>query len=195
MSAVAKRKSTEPITLTDPRAIRALAHPARLAVLEELRLGRELTATECADIAGLSASAMSYHLRALQKWGFVERAGTTGDGRERPWRVVGSGGWRVDSALTPVSAAASSAVVTSMFDHMRDDMLGWIDHEREQPKAWRDVGSVSNTAVWLTAAEARELGRHNEALVRKTDGRTPAEHPRGARRVRVGFVVVPALAD
>ena len=52
--------------LTDPRAIKALAHPARLAVIDELFAGRQLTATECAEIAGLSPSAMSYHLRALE---------------------------------------------------------------------------------------------------------------------------------
>src|ERR1700742_1003413 len=40
----------EPTTITDPRAITALAHPARLAVLEELRVRDELTATECAQL-------------------------------------------------------------------------------------------------------------------------------------------------
>ena len=34
------------IVLTDPRAIRALAHPARLAIIEALLPGEELTATE-----------------------------------------------------------------------------------------------------------------------------------------------------
>ncbi len=75
--------------LSDPKAIRALAHPARLTVIEELYSGRELTATECADLAGLSPSAMSYHLRSLAKAGIVERADATGDGRERPWRAAG----------------------------------------------------------------------------------------------------------
>ena len=68
----------DPVELTDPKAIRALAHPARLAVIEELYAGRELTATECAEIAGLSPSAMSYHLRSLEKAGIVERADATG---------------------------------------------------------------------------------------------------------------------
>ena len=77
-------------TLSDPGAIRALAHPARLAVIEELYAGRELTATECAEIAGLSPSAMSYHLRSLEKAGIVERAELDGDGRERPWRAAGA---------------------------------------------------------------------------------------------------------
>src|ERR1700710_2078089 len=79
----------DPVKLTDPKAIRALAHPARLAVIEELYSGRELTATECGEIAGLGPSAMSYHLRSLEKVGIVERADSGGDGRERPWRAAG----------------------------------------------------------------------------------------------------------
>ena len=70
MSGVAKRNGKQ-VVLSDPRAIKALAHPARLAVIDELFAGRELTATECAQVAGLSLSAMSYHLRALEKWGIV----------------------------------------------------------------------------------------------------------------------------
>jgi DNA-binding transcriptional ArsR family regulator len=57
------------IVLSDPRAIRALAHPARLALLEALLAGEELTATEAASVTGLSPSATSYHLKALERWG------------------------------------------------------------------------------------------------------------------------------
>ena len=51
--------------ISDPQIMRALAHPARLAVLDQLADGGTATATECARTAGLSPSAMSYHLRAL----------------------------------------------------------------------------------------------------------------------------------
>jgi DNA-binding transcriptional ArsR family regulator len=85
----AKGKQTgTTLTLTDPRAIRALAHEARQQVIDELYSGAILTATEAAQICGLSPSAMSYHLRALEKWGIVVRDDTSGDGRERPWRAA-----------------------------------------------------------------------------------------------------------
>ncbi|HET6740226.1 MAG TPA: helix-turn-helix domain-containing protein, partial [Kribbella sp.] len=82
---MAKQKPV--VVITDPQAIRALAHPARQRVIDELYNGRVLTATECAELAGLTPSAMSYHLRALEKWGIIERADETTDGRERPWRA------------------------------------------------------------------------------------------------------------
>ena len=74
---MAKKKR---VVITDPRAIRALAHPARQRVIDELYNGQVLTATECAEIAGLTPSAMSYHLRALEKWGIIERAEESADG-------------------------------------------------------------------------------------------------------------------
>jgi Helix-turn-helix domain len=49
---------------------------------------RPATATECAEIAGLSPSACSYHLRTLARHGFVEEdRASAADGRERPWRA------------------------------------------------------------------------------------------------------------
>jgi DNA-binding transcriptional ArsR family regulator len=66
--------------------MRALAHPARLALMAHLGHSGPATATECAGVVDLSPSAVSYHLRALAKAGLVEEAPGRGDGRERRWR-------------------------------------------------------------------------------------------------------------
>ena len=66
--------------------LRAMAHPARMALLGHLADSGPATATECADVVGLSPSAVSYHLRALARAGLVEAAPGRGDGRERLWR-------------------------------------------------------------------------------------------------------------
>src|SRR5262252_10554547 len=77
------------VVLSDPRAIRALAHPARLAIIEALAPGEELTATELAAVTELSPSATSYHLKALAKWGILEAGQPRPDGRDRPWKATG----------------------------------------------------------------------------------------------------------
>src|SRR5688500_18037617 len=74
--------------LSDPKAMRALAHPARLAILNRLGADGSATATEVAELAGITPSAASYHLWMLAKYGFVEDAPPRGDGRERLWRVT-----------------------------------------------------------------------------------------------------------
>lgn len=180
--------------ITDPQAIKALAHPARLTVLDALTEGEELTATECATAAGISPSATSYHLRALEKWGYLERAPSSGDGRERPWRAV-RGGWRVDAVPDRVSARATDAVAAIMLDRVRAELARWFDRERDQPADWRHVASVENQSLWLTADEAARLRDLYQDFVDSHRGRTRARHPEGARRVRATRVLVPLHFD
>ena len=176
--------------LTDPRAIKALAHPARLAVLDALFEGGQLTATECAELAGLSPSAMSYHLRALEKWGIVERADASDDGRERPWRAAG-GGLRIESAEPSVSALAESTVVTRLLDQTRRDVLGWVSSaERDQPP-WRDITTVASGTRWMTDHEAEHLAKEFDELLDRYRRTSASDRPAGAHRVRVSFVMVP----
>ncbi|WP_422772815.1 ArsR/SmtB family transcription factor [Plantactinospora sp. WMMC1484] len=86
-----------PMMISDPQVMRALAHPARLGIMEHLSTtGAAVTATECAEIVGLSPSAVSYHLRELAKFGLVEQAPSRGDARERLWRS-GVGSWGVEA--------------------------------------------------------------------------------------------------
>src|SRR3954462_7037030 len=72
-----------PRELDDPKAMRALAHPVRLALLEALTDG-PMTATEAGERVGESPANASFHLRQLAKYGFVEEAGA--QGRRRPWK-------------------------------------------------------------------------------------------------------------
>src|SRR2546430_594232 len=73
------------LDLTDPKAMRALAHPLRWALLEALGHAGTLTATQASEMLGESPANCAFHLRTLAKYGFVEEAGG-GKGRERPWR-------------------------------------------------------------------------------------------------------------
>src|SRR5262245_33640111 len=68
------------------RAVRALAHPLRLELLDMLRFDGPSTATLLARRTGESSGATSYHLRQLARYGYVEEAPATGGGRERWWR-------------------------------------------------------------------------------------------------------------
>lgn len=185
-----RKRALKPKVLTDPKAIRALAHPARLTVLEALSDGDDLTATACAEVAGITPSAMSYHLRALQRWGFVERAASSEDGRERPWRATASG-WQIDATPDAVAATAATAVVGSMFDRLRADVAAYFPREPLETKQWREVSAIESKRLWLTADEAGELQRMYKTFVDARRGRTASDHPVGARRVRLTRVLVP----
>ncbi|MGH8861900.1 MAG: ArsR/SmtB family transcription factor [Jatrophihabitantaceae bacterium] len=179
-----------PVKLSDPKAIRALAHPARLAVIEELYAGRELTATECAEIAGMSPSAMSYHLRSLQKWGVVEPAESTGDGRERPWRAAGN-----SLQVTTDSDVAEAAMLgTTVLGRLNEQFAAWLARRAEEPKWWRDAARVSSGHVWVTAEELETVGRSIEELLDHYRDRNADARPDGARRVRFGVLAFPSEA-
>src|ERR1700733_1448043 len=61
--------------VTDPRAMRALAHPVRIALIELLPHTGTLTATQASELLGESPANCAFHLRTLAKYGFVEEAG------------------------------------------------------------------------------------------------------------------------
>ena len=116
--------------LADPRELRALAHPLRLALLDHLMSFGEQTAARCAEAVGSTTSNCSYHLRALGRAGFVERADSA-DGRERPWRATATGlaYGQDDLELSPAAAeayhdyglyitAAELADLTAQIDHL-----------------------------------------------------------------------------
>lgn len=180
--------------LRDPRAIKALAHPARLAALDALSEGGEVTATECAEAAGISPSAMSYHLRALEKWGFVERVEQSEDGRERPWRSVPDA-WPVVPMGDRAMHAATSAVLATTFDRVQSELSRWAEREKQQSADWRGVASVESSPVWLTAEEARELQELYSEFIDSRRGRTARDRPDGARRVRTLRLLVPLQLD
>jgi DNA-binding transcriptional ArsR family regulator len=74
--------------ISDPRTIRALAHPLRLDLLQLLGAGGPATAAQCGRVLGASQASCSFHLRQLAKYGFVEDAGSGRDRRERQWRIT-----------------------------------------------------------------------------------------------------------
>src|SRR5688572_14129837 len=97
--------------LTDPKEVRALAHPLRLRLLTELQARKAATATVLAEALGEPVNRVSFHLRLLAKYDFIEEAPELArDGRDRWWRRTHSDGldWD-DLELTPEGREAIEA--------------------------------------------------------------------------------------
>ncbi|MGA8245609.1 MAG: winged helix-turn-helix domain-containing protein [Nocardioides sp.] len=184
-------RSLPQVQLRDPRDIRALAHPARMAIIDALATGDELTATECAELTGLSPSATAYHLKLLERYGFAERAPARVDGRERPWRATGRGGAVDLDTSTPAGAAAAAAVGLAYFEGSRTIAEEFIAGERHEPEEWQDVATLTSADVWLTADEASALSATLGAALEPFRDRNLRDRPDGSRRVRVMNLVTP----
>ncbi len=180
-----------PYRFEDPRNIRALAHPARLSIINALMAGEELTATQCSALTGLSPSATAYHLKLLERYGVAESAPPRPDRRERPWRATGRK-FQVDlDTSTPAGASAAAAVVAAQFDATRAIALGFTEGGHAEPEEWRDA-ALNNADVWLTVEAFQRVAAELAAVLEPFRG---PERPTGSRLVRVMNVVVPHGRD
>lgn len=174
------------LRITDPKDLRALAHPARQRVISELYSGEVLTASEAARLCGLSPSAMSYHLRALHRSGLVE-PGESQDGRERPWRAAAEN-------FEIAHEAYAAAGLDLSRQHLRAwsaDLVEGLDRLVQQLAQGQHRGLASAGNLWLTDAEETELGKDILALWQRYAGRTQADHPQDARRREVYLLSLP----
>jgi DNA-binding transcriptional ArsR family regulator len=188
------RPRSREVRIKDPGALRALAHPARLTIVDELYGGGERTASELGELTGLTASAMSYHLRALERWGIVERAGPRQDGRERPWRAAGRS-LSLVSDSSALSAAAADVIAGGYLQQLREELRRWSLVEDAESKTWREATGMSRSSLWLTGAEVEAFSAELKALTERYEAdRNSVEHPVGTRRVVCLVAIVP-VAD
>jgi DNA-binding transcriptional ArsR family regulator len=182
------------VRISDPQVMRALAHPARIEIVEYLNnTGAVVTATECAGMVGLSPSATSYHLRELAKYGLVEQAPSRGDGRERVWRSTGSG-LQIDAeTATPEALAATQALVDVYLTRDVGRVREWLARQADEPKEWLDASSLMGQQLLLTAEELAVLNERVRELVEPYRMRERQdEAPDGARKVYVNYMAYPA---
>lgn len=172
--------------ITDPKALRALAHPVRWKLLEIV--GREgvATATQCAQETGESVANCSYHLNLLAKYDYVEKA-EGGQGREKPWRLVSQGQSISDIGMDAEGALAAQAASGAFLDHAMTQIKERHLVANLEPEQWRDVIGVNHSNDFMTAAEVKELNDSIRALVDQyRERRTKPElRPEGARAVSI----------
>ncbi|GAA3622029.1 helix-turn-helix domain-containing protein [Kineosporia mesophila] len=159
---MAPPERTPGVRLTDPSVLRALAHPARLRMLDVLQERGGATATQCAEVVDLSASACSWHLRQLAATGLVRDAGRRGDGRERVWEAVVPA-WNVDMATIDAEPAEAQGLDLAVTQAMLQASTATVEEfvvrmaQDQEPPQWRDAGLVSNSTLRLSADELRDL--------------------------------------
>lgn len=152
--------------LTDPKAMRALAHPARLAILNRLQAEGAATATEVAEVVGVTPSAASYHLRMLAKYGFAEDAPARGDGRERLWRST-RGGMTItpEPDDRPEVRAAKDLLIKAVRDQAADEATRALNNLDRESREWREAAGFGCTVLLVDAEELMTLRRRIDELL------------------------------
>lgn len=170
--------------LTDPRALRAMAHPTRLSLIGVLRREGALTATQAAGLIGESPASCSFHLRQLAKYGLVEEAGG-GRGRERPWRATTMFTSWPDVAEGPAAKAASRLLHSVLAERYFDALRRWLDARPDEPEEWQRAAQFGDTMLYVTPGELAALQEETQAMMDRFIARQtrPELRPPGARRV------------
>lgn len=149
--------------ITDAQTLRALAHPVRIALYEELVIGGAMTATELGERIGETPTTCSFHLRQLAKYGFVEEAGG-GKGRARPWRMTTTG-LSVTAREDPASQLAEDALLRMVRQQQIERYWTWLNTRSSYPRRWRDAAEDSEYVFHLTAEELEQLGKDLTAIL------------------------------
>lgn len=178
--------------LSDPRTIRALAHPLRVDLYA--LIGREgpLTSAEAGRRLGISQALASHHIRQLARHGFLTRAPGR-DNREHPWRAVSNSmSWR-GAGSTEEGAAAADLLEQVFIEAAVNRYLAWQGERGASEPGWRDTAGVGFNSVHLTGDELRGLVEAIDALIKPyVESRPmddPATHPEGSALVDLTYLV------
>ncbi|MFJ1589727.1 helix-turn-helix domain-containing protein [Kitasatospora albolonga] len=182
----------------DARALRAIAHPLRLRLLDTLREFGPATASKLGDRLGESSGSTSYHLRQLAESGLVEDAPELGKGRERWWRSVHQGS-TVESAdfMTHADPEVRGAIEFLLHEtattHARD-LNTWLGTSGDWPEEWQRSWDLSDFKIRLTPELSLELSHKVHELVESYRGRVP-EDTEGSAMVQTHLHVFPRPSE
>jgi DNA-binding transcriptional ArsR family regulator len=148
---------SDPKPLHDPQVLRAIAHPLRNRILDELSAQGSLRAADIARELDIPANQASFHLRQLAKYGLVEEdPDAARDRRDRVWRVAHEGGFSIN--FNDVAAQPGGAAAAEVFRRSATSWGQFLVREAYEGVRGNDTHrSVTDVPLLLTKDEAREL--------------------------------------
>lgn len=171
--------------ILDTAALRALAHPLRVRILDLLSSEGPQTASSLAALTGESSGSTSYHLRMLARHDLVREVPHRG-GRERWWErargriAFGSESVGDSPAGRAVLQVAVAEYHRARFHEMFEYFTSGYDDE---PQEWRDASVSTTSTVHLTAMQLKELAERTDALFSEYVDRYRDQEGEGVRSV------------
>ena len=179
------------LNLTDPMAMRALAHPVRMALLELLDVNDTLTATQASELLGESPANCAFHLRTLARYGFAEETGG-GRGRERPWRAVPMRIHIESEKLDTPAAIAADTLSAQWLERSFQRARQAMRRGAPLPEGWEGAPTSTHGHTYLTRAELEQFAAEVLKLFSRYDNRhDPACRPPGSQPVELMFLGYP----
>ncbi len=179
----------------DVNDLKALAHPLRVQLLDALSTYGAATASGLADRLGESSGATSYHLRQLEKHGFVRELEGKGSARERWWERV-PGGIMLDPSRfdreSPERAATD--LLLAEWEHNRRRLLSdFLARGDSLGLDWLEASTLTTTNLRMTHAQTADLNDALTAVIRDYVARYRDQDAPGARPVQLQLNLFPVV--
>ena len=174
--------------LTEAAAMRALADPVRLALVDQLTRRGPATTAALASHAGISVDAVRDHVEALAAVGLVEPDGDN-------WRTPGRGVYfEVPESGPEDVQLAARQLSNAMLLNYEQTPREWV--EGTEPRLeldWARSAGLFNAGLTVTPEELRTIQADLETLLTPYLNRT--DPPSDARRVRILAYFLPTAAE
>jgi hypothetical protein len=170
---VSPSEDEKPRAVGDPDAWRAYAHPVRIKLMAAIQERPAARVVDLAEAVGVPANKVSFHLRQLARYGFVEPdEAEHGDARERWWRTTSRAGFQMvaDELMQTAEGEAVFRTVTAVY---RDQALAKVNAWHRLVNSDYDGGgrepAVTNydLTLDLTAEELQQFRDEHFALLRR----------------------------
>jgi DNA-binding transcriptional ArsR family regulator len=175
----------------DRVALRVLAHPMRIALLNRLRQQGPATVRQLAAHFELDSGAASYHLRRLATGGLIEEDTERGTKRDRWWRARHRISMH-DPAVSPGAAenrAYAQALALADGEALRRAAAEVVPL---LPDEWFGVSAFMSDMLHLTPGELDAMKGELAGVIERYRVR---ERTEGAERVAVRLQMFPLLDE
>lgn len=185
-----------PERVMDIEALKALAHPLRVKILDTLSTYGAFTASGLGERLGESSGATSYHLRQLEKHRFVREVEGKGTARERWWERV-PGGIKLappGEETTPTERAASRLVLREWMNNRSATLNDFLERGDDVlPIEWLEASNISLSNLWLTTEQSLELSNRLQGVLDEFVVTYRGQRVPGSRPVQTHINVFPVL--
>ena len=182
--------------IADLDGLKALAHPVRVQIIEALSTYGAHTASGLAERLGESSGSTSYHLRQLEKHGYVREVAERGTARERWWERV-PGAIQMGSPELDQSEAGRQASRVIMREWLHHREVGVRDIvERGMTglsPLWRDAVNLQSASVHVTAEQLSDLNEQIVTLITEFAREHRGQRVIGSRPVQLQYFAFPVL--
>ena len=179
----------------DVDSLKGLAHPLRVQILDRLSVHGAATASGLGEALGESSGATSYHLRQLEKHGFVREVEGRGTGRERWWeRSPGGISLSPEARAASESARAASDMILREWEHNRSILLtDFLERGDLLGEEWIRATLVSTANLRLTREQTFEVQGRLERLIDEIVDEYRGRNDPGSRPVQMHINLFPVI--